>query len=141
MRTKHKDPPTSEGMYPLLISGEGLIRFVGTISKGSGFGGRETYRRRIRRHPVWKLGQFRLRDMNGQDRWNVENMRRLALRFRDDYPSPKELIAKYAVLNTPVPPIVVGLNGAIIDGFHRVGAGLLRGDLAIPAYFPRKPQK
>lgn len=40
---------------------------------------------------------------------------------------------KYAKLKTDFPPIVIGSNGYIMDGTHRVSAAKLRGDEEIDA--------
>ncbi|CAH7263132.1 hypothetical protein VCHA53O466_320021 [Vibrio chagasii] len=42
----------------------------------------------------------------------------------------------YEALDTPLPPIVIGNNGFIIDGMHRYSAALAGGKTIILAYVP-----
>jgi GNAT superfamily N-acetyltransferase len=52
----------------------------------------------------------------------------------DDYnPAQAE---KYAKMKTPLPPIVLDMEGNIRDGNHRVAAAKMRGDNVISAYIP-----
>jgi hypothetical protein len=44
------------------------------------------------------------------------------------------IVISYSKLKTESPPIVIGSNGYIIDGTHRVGAGKLKGEKTIKAY-------
>ena len=52
----------------------------------------------------------------------------------DDY--DPALAERYAKMKTPLPPIVLDIDGKIRDGNHRVAAAKLRGDNYIAAYEP-----
>lgn len=53
-------------------------------------------------------------------------------------PSTLPRVEQYAKLKTPFPPIVIGRNGSIPDGHHRIAAARLRGDQTIRAYVPEE---
>lgn len=47
----------------------------------------------------------------------------------------EELVAEYAGLPTPIPPIIYDeVDGSFIDGAHRANAAVMRGDVSIMAY-------
>lgn len=51
-------------------------------------------------------------------------------------PADDPRVKQYARLSTPFPPILVGTNGRIPDGHHRISAAKVRGDKSIRAYVP-----
>ena len=50
----------------------------------------------------------------------------------DDY--DPAMAQRYAKMKTPLPPIILDMDGKIRDGNHRVAAAKLRGDKYIAAY-------
>jgi hypothetical protein len=49
-------------------------------------------------------------------------------------------VEEFAALTTPFPPIVVGKDGEVIDGGHRLLAARKRGDTTLPVYVPLTPK-
>ena len=67
----------------------------------------------------------------------VENEETIAghVQAGDDY-NP-DLAKKYAAKKTPLPAIVLGPDGEVVDGNHRIAAAEIRGEKTIKAYVPR----
>lgn len=60
-----------------------------------------------------------------------------ALAENSDYEVYEDKVEEFAEYETPMPPIIIGEDGDIIDGNHRMLAARKRGDAGVLAYVAR----
>ena len=88
----------------------------------------DVHRRKVMRWPAWTLRRISIMSLKPED---LAEARRLAAAEGD-----RETCERYAGTPGDFPPVVADPRGHLIDGYHRVGAAMLRGDESVMAYVP-----
>ena len=90
----------------------------------------------LKQHPGWDRQQaYQIVGLDaGGDYILTDEYDLDKLEAGDDY--DPALAQRYAKMKTPLPPIILDMDGKIRDGNHRVAAAKLRGDSYIAAYEP-----
>jgi preprotein translocase subunit YajC len=119
-----------------VFTAEYVINYINSIHKGTPEPGFVSlHDKKVKPYPQWTLKRIDISSLKPQD---IAECRKLT---SPDYPKELAMCEQYANRKGEFPPVVADSNGHLIDGYHRIGAAMLRGEASIQAYVPVKTEK